>query len=79
MAPEDAIRELEKIHDVFEKVMSHFWYEAQMNAALHMNSTVRAAPLATATMTAVSSLEQLMNDLRKESGIPTMVYDRTGG
>jgi len=56
----DRIRELEKIQDVLLACDRHFAAEAQMNAALHMSSTVRPAPLAAATAGAVESIRLLI-------------------
>ena len=56
----DRIRELEKIQDVLLACDRHFNAEAQMNAALHMSTTVRPAPLAAATATAVESIRLLI-------------------
>lgn len=59
----DLIRQLEKILDTVETTNKHFQAEAEMNAALHMNPTVRPAPLAVAVATARDDLTQLIVDL----------------
>lgn len=68
MEPEDVIREVQKILDVLEVVDRHFTHEAEMNAALHMASVVRPAPLAAAVKTALGSGVALQERLRQVPG-----------
>ena len=60
----DLIRQLEKITDTVRMANIHFRAEAAMNAALHMSTTVRPAPLAEAVAIALDDLEQLIVDLQ---------------
>jgi hypothetical protein len=59
----DLVRQLQKIHDAVATATAHFKAEAEMNAALHMNPTVRPAPLAVAIEAARDDLERLIGDL----------------
>lgn len=44
----DVAREVHKLADVLRAADKHFTAEGEMNAALHMATTVRPAPLAAA-------------------------------
>ena len=57
----DEQRELQKVLDTLFVVEKHFYHEANMNAALHMSTEVRPAPLAAAVSVAVSTLERLLD------------------
>jgi hypothetical protein len=64
--PTDLARELTKISDVVSVAVEHFDHEAKMNAALHMASEVRPAPLATALKGAHADLHRLVEELVNE-------------
>lgn len=64
MKTQDMIRELEKILDALTWADLHFDAEASMNAALHLNATVRPAPLASEIASAKQGVERLLADLR---------------
>lgn len=64
MRPEDLVRELEKILDALTWADQHFDAEARMNAALHLNATIRPAPLASEIASAKQGVERLLADLR---------------
>jgi len=57
---DDLKRELQKVFDVLVVVDHHFSHEAEMNAALHMATTIRPAPLAAAVSTAMENLSKLI-------------------
>lgn len=59
----NVIRELQKIADVLETAAKHFEAEAEMNAALHMSSTVRPAPLAMAVAGARDDAKRLIETM----------------
>jgi len=65
MSNTDIIRELEKTLDVLRACDRHFTAEAEMNAALHMATTVRPAPLASAVSLHIVELEQSVERLRR--------------
>lgn len=65
--PVDLARELQKIADVVDVIDTHFQAEAQMNAAQHMATTVRPAPLAMATTGAKDDLHRLIAELEEET------------
>jgi hypothetical protein len=62
----DIVRELQKISDVIDLVDKHFMAEAEMNAAQHMASVVRPAPLTMATAQAKDDLHRLIKELEDE-------------
>lgn len=64
--PEDLARQLSKVLDAVELAHIHFSAEAKMNAALHMSTTVRPAPLATAIEAALDDLVRLISELEEE-------------
>ena len=66
MDPNDLLRELAKVQDTLTIVDRHFHHEAQMNAALHMSTTVREAPLAAAVGTALNTLGRLITALEAQ-------------
>lgn len=66
MTTADLIRQLEKVRDAVEVADAHFQAESRMNAALHMNPTVRPAPLAVAVATALDDLTNLIVDLTND-------------
>ncbi len=53
----DAVRELEKAHDVLQACNDYFQSQAMMNAALHMSDRVIPNPLASAVETEMRGLE----------------------
>lgn len=61
--PKDLARELVKVSDVMDMAVSHFDHEASMNAALHMSTVVRPAPLAAALTGARADLARLIDEL----------------
>jgi hypothetical protein len=63
---DDLARQLTKVLDAVELAHQHFDYEARMNAALHMNSNVRPAPLAVAITAARDDLARLIGELEEE-------------
>lgn len=58
---------MSKILDTVEVTVKHFRAEAEMNAALHMASTVRPAPLAAAIETSRDDLITLISELDSET------------
>lgn len=64
--PADLLRQLQKIADTMEVVEDHFSAEARMNAALHMATSVRPAPLAAAVITARDDLNALIGEIEDE-------------
>lgn len=60
---QDLRRQLEKIADVVSLANVHFRAESEMNAALHMASEIRPAPLATAIAGASDDLTRLIAEL----------------
>ena len=62
----DLQRELEKVGDALDWAVTHFKAEGEMNAALHMNSTVRPTPLAAAIESASADIERLVMELAGE-------------
>lgn len=63
MTPSDVRRELEKIADTLDVASQHFRAESEMNAALHMNPTVRPAPLAVAVAAARDDIHRLIENI----------------
>lgn len=57
------VRELEKAADALVAADRHFMHEAEMNAALHLASTVRPAPLASAISAALDSVRYVIREL----------------
>lgn len=64
--PADMARELAKIRDAVSGAVRHFDAEAEMNAALHLATEVRPAPLAVAVKTARDDLDRLIRELSEE-------------
>jgi hypothetical protein len=60
----DVAREVEKIADVLAMADKHFRAEGEMNAALHMATSVRPAPLASAVHGAYEDAVQLVTTIR---------------
>jgi len=60
------IRELEKVADVLEVASRHFNHEAEMNAALHMATTVRPAPLGQEVSNTLFTLDGVLNTLKSK-------------
>lgn len=54
------LRDLQKVYDVVKSVETHLNAKDEMNAALHMSSTVRPTPLAAAVKGIRSDLERMM-------------------
>ncbi len=63
----DLKRELEKVSDALNWADRHFQAEGQMNAAAHMNHTVRLTPLASAIDLAALDVERLIEELSEEA------------
>lgn len=66
--PDDLSRQLAKVRDAVTLADTHFRAEAEMNAALHMASEVRPAPLAMAIAAAKDDLTRLIEELSAEKG-----------
>lgn len=52
-------REIAKIADVLERVVTHLDAKDRMNAALHMSNTIRPTPLAVAVQDALQTAREL--------------------
>ena len=61
----DAVRELEKAHDVFEACNDYFQSQAMMNASLHMSDRVIPNPLASAVLLQLSGLNQSIKEFQR--------------
>ena len=59
----DLQRELEKVSDALDWAVKHFRAEGEMNAASHMNATVRPTPLAAAIESAAADIDRLIEEL----------------
>jgi hypothetical protein len=64
----NVVRELEKTLDLLRIVDRHFLAEADMNAALHMSTDVRPAPLAAAIHLHIAALDGALTRLRSDDG-----------
>lgn len=64
--PEDLARELGKIADTLVWADRHFQAEAAMNAAAHMNVTVRPAPLASSVSQSLDDINRLIGELEAD-------------
>jgi hypothetical protein len=56
-------RDLEKIHDVVQKVQAHLYHKDAMNANLHMTDQVRSTPLYSAVEGARLDLVRIIGEL----------------
>jgi hypothetical protein len=63
MDNEDITRELNKIYDTLTAVQMHLEYRDRMNAALHMSTEVRFAPLTSAVKNARAVASDLVSRL----------------
>lgn len=65
---QDLIRELDKIHDVLDRVTEYLQAQNEANALLHMSDKVMYAPLTSAAGLASRNMYDLMKRLREEDG-----------
>jgi hypothetical protein len=68
MENEDLIRELKKIHDVFDKVIEYLQLQSETNAHLHMSRQVMYPPLTAAAILATNNFDGLISRLESENG-----------
>jgi len=61
----DAVRELEKAHDVLRACQDYFTYQGAMNATLHMSDRVIPNPLSSAVETQVAGLERSIKGFQR--------------
>ncbi len=61
----DAVRELEKAHDVLQSCNDYFQSQGLMNASLHMSDRVIPNPLASAVLTQLSGLNRSIKGFQR--------------
>ncbi len=67
MEKEDLIRELNKIHDVFDKVVEYLQTQSEANAHMHMSDKVMYPPLTAAAILATNNFDGLISRLESEN------------
>jgi hypothetical protein len=65
MAPEDMLRELEKIHDALRWAVSHQLLDSESKAALHCNEKTYHTPLTTRLIAAQAATRTLRNAIEE--------------